>query len=108
MFQLYSSIGANSENNVDPLGCDESTLSTEKSLVDATQRESKSECSEENIELKQQELSGGGLAYSLGTFENIRSSVQVSNFLVEFLSPLMFHINTVHFQFLSGMGIVQN
>jgi len=79
MFQSYSSIVRKNENNVDPLCCDDSTLSTEQSLVDATQRESKSECSEENIELKQQQESEAGLAYSAGSFENVRSSAQVSN-----------------------------
>jgi len=78
MFQSYSSVSANSDNTLDPLGCEESVLLTEMCFVDTTQHECKSECSEENIELKRQQESGV-LPYSAGNFLNIISSLQVSS-----------------------------
>lgn len=77
--QIWSSIRAKTETKMDPLCCDGTILSAEKSLYDTIKREDKIECSEINSEIKQEHETKGVLAYSEEHLENLKSSFQVGS-----------------------------
>jgi len=82
--QICSAIGAKIEDSVDALCCEETIVSTEKSLVDASKFEVKSEWSEESSEIKQEHESESTFVESTFVYcdehlENPESSIHVSS-----------------------------